>query len=115
MATEADVSWFVGEDKTLRFTVYQADGETVQNITGWTLEWAVRRFLGSTDALLTKTTGSGISITDGPNGICEVSLARTDTDTLGRGGFYHALRRTNSGASTVLTFGEAVADIAASE
>lgn len=115
MATEADVSWFVGEDKTIRITVRQADGVTVQDITGWTLEWAVRRFLGSTDALLAKTTDSGITITDAENGVCEVALSRTDTDTLGRGGFHHALRRTSPGASTVLTYGEAVANIAASE
>lgn len=114
MAREADVSWFVGEDKTLRFTVYQADDTTIQNITGWTLEWEVRQRPASSTPLLTKTTGSGITLTDPTNGVCDVALTATDTTTLGSGEYVHALRRTNSGASTVLTYGDATARDSAS-
>ena len=66
--------WHVGEDKVLTFTVRDANGAVV-NITGWTLRFTMRI---TPTFLLVKTTASGIVITDGPNGVCTVSVESED-------------------------------------
>lgn len=110
MATQSNITasdyWFIGEDKTLSFAVVDASAVAV-NITGWALEWVLRRDAGDA-ALITKTVGSGITITNGAGGLCSVAIADTDTDNLDEGGYWHALRRTDAGTETVLSFGEVV-------
>lgn len=110
MATQTDIAasehWFLGEDKTLQFTVVDSVG-AAQNITGWALEWVLRRGEGLT-ALLTKTTGAGITLTTPASGICTVTIADTDTDDFEPGGYWHTLRRTDAGTETVLAFGNVV-------
>lgn len=55
-----------------------------------------------TAALVTKTTGSGIVITDGPGGVLTVSLLPADTEPLiGQHYFEIELTDTNSKVSTV--------------
>lgn len=113
MAIEAPISqsadFFTGEDKSLIFTVYQADGTTVQNITGWALSWMVkkRRTDADADALITKTTSSGIALTTPLSGICTVTVTDADVANI-RGGelYYHELKRTTDGAETVLSYGK---------
>lgn len=106
--TKAD-ELFSGTDKLLEFSVVDADG-AAQNITGWAMSWTLFTRptppAGAT-ALLTKTTGAGgISITDGSGGVCQVSIADTDTDDLiGDALYYHELRRTDSGNEDVLSYG----------
>jgi hypothetical protein len=116
MAEESSITgdWFVGEDKVFPFTIYQkgADGvltTTAQDITGWALRWDVRRSDSEADPpVLTKATGSGISITSGINGQGTVTIADTDTDALSPRTYRHALKRTDDGSETVLLFGNAV-------
>jgi hypothetical protein len=105
--TEAD-GWFTGEDKALQFTVYEEDGVTPQDITGYSLVWQLRVARDSPAAVLSKTDGSGIAIVNGPAGRCDVDVDRTDTDDLEPGSYYHQLARDDTGAHTVLTYGEAV-------
>ncbi len=100
-------NWFLGEDRKLRFTVEDASG-LAQDISGWTLEWVLRERPWGTQALITKTTGAGITITNASGGVCEVAIADDDTLSLPPGGYFHTLRRTNAGAETVLAFGDAV-------
>ena len=99
--------WFIGEDRTLRFTVFDSTG-AVQNISGWTLEWVLRERPWGTQALITKTTSAGVTITNAAGGVCEVAVADDDTINLAPGAYFHTLRRTNAGAETVLAFGDAV-------
>lgn len=98
-------NWFIGEDKVFEYPVADAAGVAVP-ITGWALEWALRYRPGD-GAILTKTTGSGITITDGVGGVCQVAVADTDTDGLQAGRYWYALSRTDAGNEAVLAFGAA--------
>ena len=104
MSVEADISeadnLFAGEDKTVRFTVYDSAG-LLQSIVGWTISWKwYDKPAGS--VLLTK---SG-TIVDGPNGILEVTIAAADTGTMAAPKtYYHTLTRTDSGSFAVLSHG----------
>lgn len=103
-----DDDLYVGEDKSLVFTVYQSDGTTAQNITGWTLSYMWKRSPSAADsaAVLTKTTAAGgIVLTTAASGICTVTIADTDTDSITPGTLYHELKRMDAGNETVLTTG----------
>jgi len=93
--TAAD-EWYVGEDKTLTFTIKDSAG-TVVNITGFTFEYVLRTGRSHPTKKLSKTTGSGITITDAPNGVLVVAVARADTTGFHAGRYYQGLARTNSG------------------
>jgi len=92
-------------------------GYAMEDITSWTLAWSLREgAYESAPALIAKATpsGSGINIFDGPNAIVDVAIADDDTVNSGTGAlllqpgtYQHALKRTNSGAETVLAFGPA--------
>ena len=64
MATQANISFYKGEDVVLTVTMSPAT-----NISGWTLQFTLRKQYGDTTALVTKTIGSGITITDSTNGV----------------------------------------------
>jgi hypothetical protein len=102
--------FYTGEDKTLTVTIYQADGTTAQNITGWTLSYTWKKALSDPDAaaVLTKTTSSGIALTTPGSGICTITIADTDTDALTARTYVHELKRTDAGSETVLTTGTVV-------
>jgi hypothetical protein len=109
--------WFVGEKKTLKFHILRPDDNS-QDITNWELEWVLRRTPSSTDVLLTKTTSDGITITNAVDGRCEVYI--DPADTLGvefeigaQQEFAHALKRSDGDNDSVLVYGEAVLQIAA--
>lgn len=107
---ESSDEWFLGEDKSLIFTIYQSDGSTAQNIAGWSMSWMLKRHRDDEDAeaLITKTTSSGIALTTPASGICTVTVADTDTETspeVGEGNYFHELKRTDAGFETVLSFG----------
>jgi hypothetical protein len=102
--------FFTGEDKSLRFTIYADTAHAAaQNITGWALSWMVKRRKTHADAsaVVTKTTaGGGIVMTTPASGICTVTLDDADiVDISGGQLYYHELKRTDSGAETVLAQG----------
>ncbi len=97
-------NFFMGEDKTLRFNVVDVNG-AAQNISGWGLEWVLRLGTGNPTAAITKSTVSGITISNGAGGICDVAVAAADSLALSPGGYFHTLRRNDSGFSAVLAFG----------
>lgn len=105
-------NWFIGEDRTFQFTVTKPDG-SAQPITGWSLEWVLRRHPAEGAALITKTTPTGVAITNGSAGVCEVRIAAADTRELAPGTYFHTLARSDQGSKTVLAFGEAVLKAAA--
>lgn len=97
----------VGEDKTLRFIIYEADCTTVQDITGMAVEFVIREHDESPIALLTKTTGGGtISLTTPTSGILDVALFDTDTELWKPKVYRYAVRRTDAGSETVWTRGD---------
>ena len=125
MATESNIEKtddvFIGEDKTLSFTVLDADGVPI-DIAGWAMAFIVRRKDTATgDPVLSKATGSGISITGTYNVAPNVNTQRAvvalaDTDTAGNDGtvlvapykYRYSLKRTDAGSETILAFGNFV-------
>lgn len=114
MATKFDIResdrWFTNTDYDINFTVLQSDESTAQDISGWSLSWLLKKRASDLDAnaLITKTGGSGITITDGANGLCTVDIDDDDTDGMSPGVYVHELKRTDAGLETVLCSGVAV-------
>ena len=96
MATEYHViGVFAGEDRSLVFTVVDGVGAPV-NVTGWAVSFVV--------STVTKTVGSGVTLTTPTSGVVTVALAAADTNAL-VGGFFYKLRRTDAGLNAVLAYG----------
>ena len=100
MASLANMSFYKGEDVVLTVTMTPATA-----ITGWTLQFTLRKQYGDATALVTKTTGAGITITDATNGIFKVTLASADTAGLDLRAYVYDIQRIDSGNRTVLTIG----------
>jgi len=100
MAALANLSFYRGEDITLTVTM-----TPVTDITGWTLQFTVRKQYGDTTALLAKTVGAGVTITDATNGVFTVALASAETTGLDLRAYVYDIQRTNAGNRTVLTIG----------
>ncbi len=115
MSREIDIAvddhWFIGADQVFEFTVddgVDPAGTNPVNIAAYALEWVLREDRDSTAAILTKATGgSGIVITDGANGKCQVTIDAADTLGLTPGIYFHTLRRTGTGTAVPLAFGKA--------
>jgi hypothetical protein len=103
MSTQSNITasdgFFIGEDKSLVFTIYDANG-AVQNITGWTISWLLSATNSGT-AILTKSA----TLTTPASGVCTVTVASGDTSGLTPGTYYYTLRRTNSGSKAELAYG----------
>lgn len=101
-----DDHWFTGEDKRLPFTIYQSDGVTRQDITGWTLSYMVKRKKTDAAALLEKTTADDITLTNAAQGEGYVQADEADTaPILGGRLHWHEIKRTDPGLQTVLMYG----------
>lgn len=106
--------WFIGEDKTLEFEIYDSTEALIQNVTGWAMLFRLRRISESDAVLFTKTTGgSTITIAGTYNADPTVNAQRTsvviddtDTDNLQPGKYAYWLWRTDSGNETVLAYGD---------
>jgi hypothetical protein len=127
---------FCGEDKQLVFAIHASDGVTPQDVSGWAMEWVLRsvhptplqadrRWWSSWPVVsppvlptvhLTKSTSDGsITVTGTYNADPDVNtqrvavaIADTDTEGLAGGTYKHALKRTDDGLETILSFGEFV-------
>lgn len=112
--------YFTVEDKSLRFTIYQDppdyyenNGRPVhtgpkQNITSWQVSWMAKRRKSNVDgnAKILKFVGTGITITDGVNGVLVVDLDDADIDDIVAGQlYYHELKRIDGNFQTVLAQG----------
>jgi hypothetical protein len=77
-----DLEMFRGNDRTFTLTVAR-DGRAV-DLTGATLRWKARKSVKDldADAVINKATGNGITITDPPNGIVDLTLLSADTKSL---------------------------------
>ena len=106
MAITKDIEFGAGEDKTLKDTIFQADGVTVQNITGWTFECRVEEHERSTTAKITKTSADGIVIVDAVNGIINVNFVKADTINLRARVYVYKIWRVDNGDNIILTEGK---------
>ena len=82
-AIAQNFSMYRGDTRNLNFTA-RDDSNNLVDITGATLRWAAKHAVNSTGAaVISKATGgSGITITDGPNGAYTVALLPADTSGL---------------------------------
>lgn len=108
MATVTNIGFDRGEDITIKVTV-AGDGD----ISGWTLQCDIKS-PGGGSAVISKTVGNGITITDGANRKFEIALADTDTDKLVGPTYQWGVKRTNAGqeaglAKGLITVGDSVA------
>lgn len=87
-------------------TIYESESSaTPAVITGWELEATFAPInTGVIRDELTKTIGDGVSITDGPNGICTVTLPADDTEDMS-GKWEWALWVVDEGAEAPLSVG----------
>ena len=76
MPPEQTIRIIRSQDLTLRATLAQP-----RDMTGWAITFQVRDSLGGTSRI-SKTVGSGITITDAGKGIIEVSLANREIDRI---------------------------------
>lgn len=98
-------NWFIGEDKTIRIDVVDAD-DAAQAMTGWTLVWELKAASRSTSALISKTPSIGNG--SGTDDRATITVADTDTEALEPGTYYHHLRRSDAGSEQVLSHGSVV-------
>jgi hypothetical protein len=106
---------FRGEDKHLRFPVYEEDGVTPKDVSGMALAWVMRGRAANAPELIRKTTDDGISV-EGAFNIdpdlntqeVVVDILDTETEGIAAGNYRHALKRTDEGSETVLSFGDFV-------
>lgn len=119
---------FIDTDLTKSFHVKNfdptdgnTDGTVAKDITGWEITFDVRKQDKSSTVLLTKSVGSGITISGVFNSTASSNLQRAvlvlaDTDlTIAQfssdgGTFRYSLKRTDAGAETILAFGDFVVE-----
>lgn len=79
-----DFTMFSGNAKVLEFTVYDKPGGDVVTLVGATaIKWQLFHMTPATaDPIISKTLGSGITVTSPAGGIYEVVLAAVDTTSL---------------------------------
>lgn len=101
MLTNQNLDIYRGEDKSWGISV-AIDGPV--DLTGAALAFTVRRTYTGT-ALVTKTVGDGITVTDAANGQATLALVPDDTADLTIATHYYDLVLTLSGKSYTLAVG----------
>jgi hypothetical protein len=106
--------WFIGDDITLRFTVYTSHARTTcLDVSLFAMAYALRRRNTDADtALISKSTANGtITVTGVFNSDplvntqrVLVSIVDTDTDGMSPGSYMHSLKRTDPGFETVMMY-----------
>jgi len=74
------IELFSGDTKLINITVLDQDSVVV-DLTGASVDFIIAKYPGHT-ALITKTIGSGVVLTDAANGIMDVTLLPADTESL---------------------------------
>ena len=115
IATTIDLDY--GCDHTLAVTTYTTTAQTtIQDITGWSLSWMLKRSLADADAsaVVTKTTSAGITIAgtyhQNPTSntqVASVALSAANL-TLDPGTYWWELKRTDSNHETRLAYGNCI-------
>lgn len=101
-----NVAHFTGEDKTIQIQIFQADGVTPQDITGWTLSFTMHKYGDPLTTFFVKTTGGGTIVIPTPlQGICQVIVAAADTTSLNPDQYQFFLERTDPGNDLLPTAG----------
>lgn len=96
-----NIAMFAGADYTFQDTIYQADGTTAQNITGWQLTFSMYAYADPSTVFLTKSVALGnIAITDAADGVMEIYFTAAETASFRGGQYGYSVSRTGSGVAT---------------
>lgn len=90
----------IGQAKTIEFAL---DSTPETSVSGWSMAFYIRSRSGA--LLITKTSGGGVTCTDGDAGVWEVRLADDDSTGLKSGLLNWSLWRTDDGSETPLAIG----------
>lgn len=105
-AITVNLSMIVGEDREFQDTIYQADGVTVQNISGWSVSFIVFRYDNPTTIFFTKTTaGGGVVLTSPLTGVLQVTVTAADTASMYPNQYKFVVQRTDTSNVLNLTRG----------
>lgn len=97
----ANIAMFRGADYTFQDTIYEADGETAQNITGWAMKFTLFEYGDPGTVYLEKSVALGnMVITNAVAGEVEIRFAAADTNSLLAKQYGYSVGRTDSGAVT---------------
>ena len=96
-----DILIYSGDDKVITVTVYDND-DAIVDITGVTITWQLSQNVSSA-ALITKTVGSGITLSDPTSGVFTITLDPADTNSLS-GRYYHECEITDSSSDVSTGF-----------
>lgn len=104
--TILDLALTQGEDRIFQDTIFQADGITPQNISGWSLAFTLEAYGDPSTVYLTKTTtNAGIVIQTPSAGILNVYFFAADTNALNPGQYQFTIARTDAGNNGIPTRG----------
>lgn len=95
------MTWIIGHDIAQPVTVTDSAGANL-NMTGYALEFVIRRTLGGPILYTATTGGATISIS---TYTATITIADTDTDDWDPGPYVWTLRRTNAGARVPIAAG----------
>ena len=104
-AVIANIFQYVGTDKQFQLTVYQADGVTLQDITGWTVSFIIHAYGDPNIVYVTKTVGSGVVLTTPTRGVLTATISATDVTSILPGLYQWRAERTNSANDIVVGTG----------
>jgi hypothetical protein len=88
-----------------QLTLKETDVGPAIDITGWTWEMQIRKKVDD-PAILTLTDGAGITIVDATNGIIEIDVSSSATDSLEAGTYKYDLEYTTGGETVRLLEGD---------
>ena len=95
-----------GEDVTIQVSVID-DNAAAVNITGFNFQADIRIEREGAVQIITKSSGSGITITDGAGGVYEIILSSADTKKLRvPATYFWDTWRTDNGKKAQLAYGE---------
>jgi hypothetical protein len=80
------LSMYRGDDESFDVAVVDRDGDVV-DLTGADLRFTAKRDVGDldVDAVMAKTIGAGITVTNAAGGLARIDIDAADTDTMTRG------------------------------
>jgi hypothetical protein len=118
VAIEANITrddgFYLGEDKRLRVTIYTSPAKTeCVDVGAFAMSYKMAQKPGQA-AVVTKTTGAGISVGGVFNSspalntqVVEIALDDVDTDAIAAQTWYHELKRTDNNLEGILFQGRA--------
>lgn len=109
MGSRVDIAagdYFSGDNLDILFTVSDGDNPgNPKDLTGASIDWVLAKQQGKAP-LITKSIGSGVTITDAANGKGTVSIQQADTENLKGDTYWHELQVTVGGKRSTSMYGD---------